>query len=242
MNCPSCGHENIDGIDRCENCLAPFRQLDIPSADAAEGLARSVMEDNLGQLDSDNAICVAPDMPALEVARLMKNANTGCALVVQGDKLVGIFTEHDVLLRLTDNKVAYVNPESGALSTAARSREDRDNDRVSDAAMPVEMPLNEIPASDIPIEELRADAMPVADTPTSDTDTTRVTRAAPFDVPVKDLMSHNPETLHERDSVAEAVNKMSLGRYRHIPFVRSDGTYAVASIKSVLKYIAREDW
>ncbi len=47
MNCPSCGHENIDGIDRCENCLAPFRQLDIPSADAAEGLARLVMEDKL---------------------------------------------------------------------------------------------------------------------------------------------------------------------------------------------------
>jgi hypothetical protein len=35
---------------------------------------------------------------------------------------------------------------------------------------------------------------------------------------------------------------MSLGRYRHIPFKRSDGTYAVASIKSVLKYIAQEDW
>src|SRR5882672_5924195 len=101
MNCPSCGHENIDGIDRCENCLAPFRQLDIPSADAAEGLARSVMEDNLNQLEQDLAISVAPDTPALEVARLMKNANSGCALVVDGAKLVGIFTEHDVLLKMT---------------------------------------------------------------------------------------------------------------------------------------------
>jgi CBS domain-containing protein len=175
------------------------------------------------------------------VARLMKNANTGCALVVQGAKLVGIFTEHDVLLRLTDNKMANVNPESGVSYAAASSREDGDSDRVSDAAM-VEMPLNEIPASDIPIEELRADAMPVAHTPASYADTTRVNRTAPFDVPVKDLMSLHPETLHEHDSVAEAVNKMSLGRYRHIPFVRSDGTYAVASIKSVLKYIVREDW
>ena len=55
-------------------------------------------------------------------------------------------------------------------------------------------------------------------------------------------MSPNPETLHEKDSVAEALNKMSLGRYRHIPFVKSDGSHAVASIKSVLEYIAREDW
>src|SRR3979409_513060 len=101
MNCPSCGHENIDGIDRCENCLAPFRQLDIPSADAAEGLARSVLEDNLGQLDLDQTTRVAPDTPALEVTRLMKNSNSGCALVLDGGKLVGIFTEHDVLKRMT---------------------------------------------------------------------------------------------------------------------------------------------
>jgi CBS domain-containing protein len=170
MNCPSCGHENIDGIDRCENCLAPFRQLDIPSADAAEGLALSVMEDNLGQLELDQTTAVAPDTPALEVARLMKNSNSGCALVLDGGKLVGIFTEHDVLNRMTGD----------------------------------------------------------------DTDLAAVT--------VKELMSPNPETLHEKDSVAEAVNKMSLGRYRHIPFIKSDGSHAVASIKSVLQYIAREDW
>jgi len=175
MNCPSCGHENIDGIDRCENCLAPFRQLDIPSADAAEGLARSVMEDNLGQLERDEPICVAPDTSALEVARLMKNSNSGCALVVDGKKLVGIFTEHDVLLRMTES------PTNLSLSNAG-------------------------------------------------------------DAPVKELMSPNPEILDEEDSVAEALKKMSLGRYRHIPFKKSDGTYAVASIKSVLKYIAQEDW
>ena len=169
MNCPSCGHENIDGVDRCEECLASFRQLDIPSADAAEGLARSVMEDNLGRLDPDESVSVAPDTPALEVTELMKNSNSGCALVVEGGKLVGIFTEHDVLKRVT----------SGGDLAALQ---------------------------------------------------------------VKELMSPNPETLNEKDSVAEALNKMSLGRYRHIPFKKADGSYAVASIRSVLKYIAQEDW
>ena len=170
MNCPSCGHENIDGIDRCENCLAPFRQLDIPSADAAEGLARSVMEDNLSRLEHDETVSVSPDTPAPEVARLMKTRNSGCALVVDRGRLVGIFTEHDVL-----KKMAGVDKELDAVT-------------------------------------------------------------------VKDLMSPNPETLNEKNSVAEALNKMSLGRYRHIPFSKSDGTYAVASIRSVLKYIAQEDW
>ncbi|HEV7681178.1 MAG TPA: CBS domain-containing protein [Pyrinomonadaceae bacterium] len=169
MNCPSCGHENIDGIDRCENCLASFRQLDIPSADAAEGLARSVMEDNLSRLDQDEIILVAPDTPALEVTERMKNSNSGCALVIDQGKLVGIFTEHDVLKRVTG---------AGDLTGVA----------------------------------------------------------------VSELMSPDPEALHERDSVAEALNKMSLGRYRHIPFQKADGSYAVASIRSVLKYIAQEDW
>ena len=175
MNCPSCGHENIDGIDRCENCLAPFRQLDIPSAAAAEGMARSVMEANLSQLNQEQTIAVAPETPSLEVARLMKAANTGCALIVEGGKLVGIFTEHDVLLKMTG---------------ASGEREGK-------------------------------------------------TLAG---VPIKELMSLNPEALNEKDSVAQALNKMSLGRYRHIPFRKSDGSYAVASIKSVLQYIAREDW
>lgn len=168
MNCPSCGHENIDGIDRCENCLTPFRDLDVPRAESSEGLARSVMEDNLAQLEREETISVTSDKSGLDVAGLMKNANTGCALVVDQGQLVGIFTEHDVLKRLA---------AGGDLGVA-----------------------------------------------------------------VKELMSPNPETLHERDSVAEALNKMSLGRYRHIPFLRPDGTHAVCSIKSVLKYIAQEDW
>ena len=61
-------------------------------------------------------------------------------------------------------------------------------------------------------------------------------------IPVGDLMSANPETLNETDSVAEALNRMSMGRYRHLPFRKADGSFAVASIQSVLKYIAQEDW
>ena len=172
MICPSCGHENIEGTDRCENCLASFRDLDVPRADTAAGLARSVMEDDLRQLDQEETLFVTPDTPAIEVVRRMKAAHTGCALVIdtRANRLKGIFTEHDVLTKMT----------------GARSGSDH--------------------------------------------------------VEVKDLMSPNPETLRETDSIAAALNKMSLGRYRHIPVVKNDGGYSVASIKSVLKYIAREDW
>ncbi|MGI9068099.1 MAG: CBS domain-containing protein [Pyrinomonadaceae bacterium] len=211
MNCPSCGHENIDGNDRCENCLAPFRDLDVPRADSAEGLARSVMEDNLSELDTDETICVPPDTPALEVARLMKNSNSGCALVVDGGKLVGIFTEHDVLLRMTGQ--AHPGSPAGAATTRP------------DKPQFVEPRIIEHPGPP------RGQAAWGGRTPDT-----------PNEAAVKHLMTANPEVLRETDSVAEALNKMSLGRYRHIPYVKSDGSYGVASIKSVLKYIAQEDW
>lgn len=170
MICPACGAENIEGSDRCENCLAPFRDLDVPRADAAEGLARSVMEDKLSQLDLEIPIAVSPETPALDVVKLMKEQRSGCALILENSCLTGIFTEHDMLLKMT-----------GA-------------------------------------------------------------NACPPSTTVKALMSPYPETLHEQDSVATALNKMSMGQYRHMPVKNADGSYTVASIKSVLKYIAQEDW
>jgi CBS domain-containing protein len=197
------------------------------------------MEDNLGELDQDEAICVAPDTPALEVARLMRNSNSGCALVVDGGKLVGIFTEHDVLLRM-----AGQGP-SGKLQFVEPSIIETSGDTANENAMWVEeMQLNVTPFSEVPIEEMRADAVAVEKTETQEPSSKdgRSDRRAINEAPVKNLMTANPEVLNETDSVAEALNKMSLGRYRHIPFRKSDGSYAVASIKSVLKYIAQEDW
>src|SRR5437899_11494240 len=147
MICPSCGHDNIEGADRCEECVTSLFNLNEPQA-GSEGLARSVMEDDLRQLDQE-FLGVSPEAPAIEVIRKMKEPRLGCALVLENGKLIGIFTERDVLNKLTGKKAT--------------------------------------------------------------TDTTAV----------KDLMSANPETLHETDSVATALNKMSMGRYRHIPVQKS---------------------
>ena len=173
MICPSCGHDNLEGMDRCENCMKSLRDLDVPRADATGGLVRSVMEDKLSSLERAETVTARPDESALEVARRLKEAQTGCALVLDGQgKLIGIFTEHDVLCKLVG-----------------------------------------------------ADAQGNAK-----------------DVPVSKLMSGNPESLREADSVAAALNKMAMGRYRHVPVQSNDGSYSVASIETVLKYISQEDW
>jgi predicted transcriptional regulator len=169
MLCPSCGYDNIEGADRCDECMTPLFNPDVPREDPAAGLARSVMEDDLRELDQE-FLGVPSNTPALEVIDQMRRARVGCALVIDNGKLLGIFTERDVLNKLTGKT---------ALNTATA---------------------------------------------------------------IRDLMSPNPETLRETDSVATALNKMSMGRYRHIPVIKSDGTYSVTSIKHVLRYIAKEDW
>ena len=40
---------------------------------------------------------------------------------------------------------------------------------------------------------------------------------------VKKVMTRDPEALSPRDSVAYALNKMHVGRYRHVPLVDGDG-------------------
>ena len=168
MLCPSCGHDNIEGVDRCEECLTPLFNRGVPRSDT-EGLARSVMEDDLSQLEQE-FLAVPPNTRAIEAVNKMREARLGCALVIENGTLLGIFTERDVLNKLA-GKTA-VDPATA----------------------------------------------------------------------VKDLMSADPETLSETDSVATALNKMSMGRYRHIPVKKADGSYSVTSIKHVLKYIAKAEW
>lgn len=169
MICPACGFDNIEGADRCEECVTPLFNLDVPRADSAAGLTRSAMEDDLSKLDQE-FLAVTPATSATEVINQMKQARLGCALVLDDGKLVGIFTERDLLGKLTGRG------------------------------------------------------------------------AQPLTTPVSELMSANPEVLLETDSVAAALNKMSLGRYRHIPVQKSDGSYCVTSIKHVLKYLAQSQW
>ncbi|HKS30518.1 MAG TPA: CBS domain-containing protein [Pyrinomonadaceae bacterium] len=171
MLCPDCGHDNIEGMDRCENCMKPLRDLDVPRSEATAGLVRSVMEDDLrGLLEDAPALRVGSDTPAREVVRRMKEGATSCALVVDSGKLSGIFTEHDVLRKLAGGE------------------------------------------------------------------------AVKIDTPISELMTSHPDVLKETDSIASALNKMAVGRYRNVPVETADGSYRLISIRHVLKYIAQEDW
>lgn len=61
-------------------------------------------------------------------------------------------------------------------------------------------------------------------------------------VAISGVMTLRPETLQETDTVAAALNRMSTGKYLHIPIQHSVGHYSVISIEKMLDYIARREW
>lgn len=56
---------------------------------------------------------------------------------------------------------------------------------------------------------------------------------------VKDLMTKNPECLRAKDKIYLALNKMSVGGFRHIPITDNNIPIGIISIKDVLKFICQ---
>jgi len=55
---------------------------------------------------------------------------------------------------------------------------------------------------------------------------------------VKEIMSPDPVMLREGDTLAVAMHKMSVGGFRHIPFVAGDGTTLLVSSQDVFRHVA----
>lgn len=53
---------------------------------------------------------------------------------------------------------------------------------------------------------------------------------------IRHVMSPSPEMLKEADTIGFALNKMSMGNYRHVPIVREDGSFSVFSVRDALRY------
>jgi len=104
-----------------------------------------------------------------EVTTLLKSHRIGCILITEDNKLAGIFTERDLLLKVIDEDI--------------------------------------------------------------DTATT----------PVDRFMTPSPECLLPRDSIAFALNRMSLGGFRHIPIVDADHhPVGIISVKDIVDILVNE--
>ena len=57
---------------------------------------------------------------------------------------------------------------------------------------------------------------------------------------LRDYMTAGPETVEAADSLRIALNKMSVGGFRHIPVVDEGAVTGLVTAKDALKYLARE--
>ena len=68
-------------------------------------------------IEGQELITAPTSMPVSEAARLMKSHNVGAVLVVEGDKLVGVFTERDALFRVVAEGRDVNTTQLGAVMT-----------------------------------------------------------------------------------------------------------------------------
>ena len=96
--CPYCGHDIIEGADECEACGQPLTEFALPVP--ASPVERALLTDRIQLFQGRQPLIVSPTMPVREVLRLMVDNKVGCVAVAEKKKLVGIFTERDVLLKI----------------------------------------------------------------------------------------------------------------------------------------------
>jgi CBS domain-containing protein len=96
--CPYCEAENIEGAFTCEQCEAPLTSLSVRVP--ASGVEADLLRDRIERIWPKSPSTVPPTMRVADVLRKMVGETIGCVMVVEGDKLVGIFSERDALMKI----------------------------------------------------------------------------------------------------------------------------------------------
>ena len=126
-------------------------------------LDQRMIREPIRYLEPRRPLSLQPSASVRDAIGMMREHRIGCVLVVEDERLAGIITERDLLLKLDE------------------------------------------------------------------TDLTR---------PVSELMTADPEVLTLDDPIVYALNKMSVGGFRHVPLVDAAGhPVGVVSVKDVVDYI-----
>jgi len=104
MLCPVCRHDNFEGEDTCENCGADLRSSDIPQP--AIAYRGPLLGEHLSDLGFTAPALVEAATPASDAIRRMHEEEIDCLLVMADDRLVGIFTDRDAVLKAAGRDLA----------------------------------------------------------------------------------------------------------------------------------------
>ena len=105
--CPYCEAENIEGADECDECGESLADLSVRVP--ASSVEADLLRDRIERLWPKSPSTVSPETPVGEVLKKMVDERIGCVMVVDGGKLVGIFSERDALMKLNTDAPKFVD-------------------------------------------------------------------------------------------------------------------------------------
>ena len=120
--CPSCGHQNIEGEDRCAQCLHTLHQRDIPLPKKHDTIQSIMLTAPISDLITGKDLLVAsPEDSIQKIVKIFQEKKKNCVVVYKKKKLVGILSNRDILWKVvgkyndlskvTVNEVMTYNPE-----------------------------------------------------------------------------------------------------------------------------------
>lgn len=120
MKCPSCGYENLPGVDQCEKCMASLSESYMQSGMKSK-MRRMIMEETVwNAIDQGQKPVVLNASDTVEASlRAFQERKQSCLLVVEGEKLVGIVTYRDILLKVAGK---YKDPKRVKISQIMTER------------------------------------------------------------------------------------------------------------------------
>ena len=80
--------------------------------------SRRAREDKVSLMQTDDYVCIQPATPLRQAIEVMKQDEGGCAIVCEGDKVVGMFTERDLLTKIIGEEIDLESPVSNWMSPA----------------------------------------------------------------------------------------------------------------------------
>ncbi|MEA2520029.1 MAG: hypothetical protein QOF49_2109 [Chloroflexota bacterium] len=98
LRCPTCGFENLQGSDVCDNCGSDLAGHDVPQSPTT--FRGQLLGEHLDALGVTTPVVVDGDADVDDAIRRMHDDGIDCVLVAEDGRLVGIFTDRDAVLKV----------------------------------------------------------------------------------------------------------------------------------------------
>lgn len=99
--CDFCGYENIQGEDRCVQCLHSLMQRNLPKPKQDDQFQRVMMTTPVGHLLTGKDLLVSSPTDSIQkIVKIFQDQNKNCVLIYKKKKLVGIISLRDILRKV----------------------------------------------------------------------------------------------------------------------------------------------